>query len=67
MADHAVSFRAERGDCALAREVEVVGPQSDDRAAERLEGVREEEQLAARVHAGLLPISTRSIAGTMSW
>ena len=50
MAQHSVLLRAEALDRPLGREVEVVGAQADDRAFERLECVREQEQLARRVH-----------------
>jgi DNA-binding SARP family transcriptional activator len=38
--DHAVEMRTERRDRPLRREVEIVGPQSDDLAPQRLERVR---------------------------
>ena len=49
MAEHAVFLRAKRLDRALRREVEVVGAQADDLAAERLERVPEQQQLARSV------------------
>src|SRR4051794_25348407 len=54
MADDAVLLRAERLDCALRSEVEVVGAQADHLAAELLEAVGEEEQLARGVDVAAL-------------
>src|SRR6185436_11746577 len=51
----AVFLRAERLDRALRREVELVGAKADDLAAELLEGMREQQQLAARVDVAALP------------
>jgi hypothetical protein len=42
MAKHAIEMRTEGRDRALRREVEIVGAESDDFAAKRLERVREE-------------------------
>src|SRR5260221_4151175 len=52
--DDAVSLRAERLDRALRTKVEVVGPEADDSAPERVERVGEQEPLARRVDAGPL-------------
>ena len=49
MADHAVLLRAQRLDRALRCEVEVVGAQADHLAADGLERVLEQEQLAGGV------------------
>src|SRR6185503_18383132 len=53
--DDAVFLRAERLDRALRREVELVGAKADDLAAELLESVREQQQLATRVDVAALP------------
>src|SRR6185503_2031756 len=55
MPDHAVLLRAQSLDGALGAEVEVVRAQADDPAAEGLERVREEQELAGRVDVGPLP------------
>src|SRR5438067_9798880 len=57
VADDAVLLRAERLDRALRGEIEIVGAQADDLAAERVERVAEEEQLAHAVEVRLLPAS----------
>src|SRR5689334_3510007 len=49
MPEHAILLRAERFDGALRPEVEVVGAQADDGAAESFERVLEQDQLARRV------------------
>ena len=49
MAQHAVLLRAQRLDRALRGKVEVVGAQAHDRAAERVERVRQQQKLADRV------------------
>ncbi len=54
MANHAVLLGAESFDRALRAEIEVVGPETDDLAAERVEGVAEQEQLAGGVDVGAL-------------
>src|SRR6267143_470978 len=52
--DHPVLLRAQRFDRALRTEIEVVGAQAHNLAAQRLEGVREKQQLAGRVHVRAL-------------
>src|SRR5438045_1921477 len=55
MAQDAVLPRAEPLDRALAREVEIVGAPADELRAQRLERVRHEEQLGARLDVRALP------------
>src|SRR3954467_1343916 len=55
VAPNALPLRAERFDRLLRSEVEVVGAKAHDLAAEMVESVREEEQLADRVDVTLLP------------
>ena len=55
VADHSVLFRAEPLDGTLRREVEVVGAQRDHLAAEGLERVMEQQQLAGGVDVCSLP------------
>jgi hypothetical protein len=55
VANHAVLFCAEGFDRFLGGEVEVVGPQTDDLATERLERVREQEELARTIDVASLP------------
>src|SRR4051812_38264695 len=52
---HAIALGTEPLDGALRAEVEVVGAQPDDRTAERLEGVREKQQLRGGVDVTALP------------
>ncbi|HEX9294049.1 MAG TPA: hypothetical protein VF873_10195 [Gemmatimonadales bacterium] len=54
MANHAVFLGAEGFDRELRAEIEIVGPQADDLAAKRVEGVAEQEQLARGVDVGAL-------------
>src|SRR5260221_78251 len=54
VANHAVLLGAEGFDRALRAEIEIIGPEADDLAAERVEGVAEEEQLAGGVDVGAL-------------
>ena len=55
MTNYAIFPRAERFDCALRAEVEVIGTQSDDPATERNERVRQQQQFAGGIDAGFLP------------
>src|ERR1700730_3628197 len=55
VANHAILFYAEGFDRFLGGEVEVVGPQTDDFTAERLERVREQEELARTIDVASLP------------
>ena len=56
MAKHAVLLGADPGDRALRRKVEVVGSQPHDLTVQRLERVRQEQQLARRVDVAALPL-----------
>src|SRR5215510_631384 len=56
MAEDAVLLRPQRVDRPLRREVEVVGAQAHHLAPERVEGMPEEEQLAAGVDVAALPV-----------
>src|SRR5438445_4385874 len=49
VANHAVTFRAQRLDRPLRPKIEVVRPQAHYLATERIEGVAEQQQLAGRV------------------
>jgi hypothetical protein len=55
MAEDAVLLRSQRLDGALGAEVEVVGPETHQLAAERLERVGEQQQLASAVDVAPLP------------
>lgn len=55
MADDAVFLGSEPFDGALGGEVEVVGAQADDLAADSLESVSEEQEFADCVHMRPLP------------
>lgn len=46
MPDYTVTPRAQRFDGALGTQIEVAGVQPDRRAAERVEGVTEQQQFA---------------------
>jgi len=54
MAHDTIAFRSECFYGPLRAEVKVVGPQSHDFAAQRFEGVAEQQQLASRVDVGSL-------------
>src|SRR6185437_1625843 len=54
VADHSVFFGAKRFDCLLRPEIEIIGAQTDDLTAERLERVLEKHELAHGVHVGSL-------------
>src|SRR3954470_10852573 len=54
LADHSVLFCPERLDRALGGEVEVVGAQADDLAADFFEGMGKKQKLAGRVHVAAL-------------
>src|SRR6185295_4060607 len=56
VADDAVLLRAERLDRSLRGEVEVVGAQAHHLAAQLVESVPEQQQLACRVHLAALPL-----------
>src|SRR2546426_8129773 len=53
--DHPVLLRSQRFDRALRGQVEIVGAQAHDLAAQRLEGVREKQQLAGGIDVAALP------------
>jgi hypothetical protein len=53
--DHTVLLRTQRLDRLLRAKIEIVGPQADDPAAERLERVSEQHELAGGIHAASLP------------
>src|SRR5256885_6828548 len=53
--DHPVLLRAQRFDRALRGQVEIVGAQAHDLAAQCLEGVREKQQLAGAIDVAALP------------
>ena len=55
MPQDTVFLGAQPFDRPLRAEIEVVGPQADDLAAERIEGVRQEQQLARPVDGSALP------------
>src|SRR5256885_8979792 len=55
MTENTVLLRSERRDRALRCDVEAVGAEPDDGAAESLESMRQEQQLARRVHVRSLP------------
>src|ERR1043166_2231262 len=55
VANHAVLLGTKCGDGTLTGEIEVIGPQTHNRAAEALEGVAQQEELARRVHMAPLP------------
>src|SRR5467141_1504977 len=55
MPNHAVLLRAQRFDRALRRQIEIVGAQAHDLAAQFLEGVREKQQLASGIDVAALP------------
>src|SRR5438445_4000077 len=54
MANHAVLLGAERLNGALRSKIEVVRAETDDLAAQRLEGVAQQQELAGRVHVRAL-------------
>src|SRR2546428_6041829 len=53
--DHPVLLRSQRFDRALRGQVEIVGAQAHDLAAQCLEGVREKQQLAGAIDVAALP------------
>src|SRR6266480_104306 len=53
--DHAVLLRSQRFDRALRGQIEIVGAQAHDPAAQFLEGVREKQQLAGGIDVAALP------------
>src|ERR1700716_313051 len=55
VANHAVLFCADGFDGFLGGEVEVVGPEPDDFATERLERVREQKEFARAIDMASLP------------
>ena len=57
MADHTVLLGTKGFDRALGSEIEIVGTESDHLAAERIERVLEEQQLARGVDVAALPPS----------
>ena len=57
----AVSPRTECLDCALGTDVEEVCLQTHDTAAQAIEGVGQQEELAGRVH--VCPLPARSVPG----
>ena len=55
MANHPILLRTQPLDRPLRGEIEIVGAQTDHLAAQRVEGVREQQQLAGRVDVAALP------------
>src|SRR5437879_10959032 len=53
--DHAVLLRTQRFDRPLRGQIEIVGAQAHDLAAQFLEGVREKQQLASGIDVAALP------------
>src|SRR5437763_4798311 len=61
--DHPVLLRSQRFDRALRGQVEIVGAQAHDLAAQCLEGVREKQQLAGAIDVAALPaLRVRGVA-----
>src|SRR5437879_4384038 len=63
--DHAVLLRTQRFDRPLRGQIEIVGAQAHDLAAQFLEGVREKQQLASGIDVAALPARRRLEAGLL--
>ena len=55
MADDSILFGTQGLNCSLRRKIEIVGAQADDLAAQRVERVTKQQQLARRVDVAALP------------